>query len=334
MSSVFRSGLFALLSIALSLLLAEVIVRNVSLTMRVQHIAIDEETAAREKLEFAEKEGVFLWRILDGRENADCGAEDPNALHVVVLGDSIAFGSGVPPEATFSSLLGRQLSTAKRTVCFHNYAVPGSGFIHQSLLGKEAIQRHSPDLVIWTLWSSSIGRYWVFGDTAYELSSFSSDGGGIPNSPIFDPLNRFLFRNSALYRYAVTTLADSGDMSEAWRKFTRDEFTPRLDAIRESSPDMPLIFMNCPPLHMPFATQVYRRKTGDPEWERHVRKPIQPVLAERDIELIHLDEALVGQPIEEVRVDPCCHFNERGMGLIADILRPRVEALLPATDRP
>ncbi len=333
-SILFRLILYPLILLTLTLGAGEVILKYLNPPMRTQMVSLDPAIAAREEIALDEEEGVLLWRSMTGRDNLDCGADDASALHVLVLGDSIAYGSGVAHKDTFAFMLEEQLSTNSQKVCVHNLAVPGTGFIQQSLLALEGMERHSPDLIVWTLWSSTIKAYSIFGNMGHDLSRFDTDEEGVPETVVPGPLNRLLFRFSAFYRYAVITLKKERDMAVAWKEFARDEFGPRLDRVQKLKPAMPMLFVNSTPLDTPFATQAYRRKEGHDRWGQYNRPYLHAELKERNIALLQLDEALGDAPVTEVRVDKCCHFNARGMELIADILRPRVASLLNLAEQP
>jgi len=334
MSFALRYVLPPLFVLTLSLGIAEMFTHEFTPPLRVQMVSLDPEVAKREQLSMEEKDGVLVWIPENGRDNVECGEGDPDAVHVVVLGDSIAFGSGVEADETFSALLQEQLSTDSRRVCVHNHGIPGTGFIQQAAIALEAIERYSPDAVLWTLWSSTLKRYWVFDGVAYDLSSFVTDEDGVPETGLFDPLNRLLFQHSAFYRYAVITLKSSRFMEQAWQEFAAGDFGPRLDRIRAAAPETPMLFINSTPLDTAFRTQAHRRKKNEGRWAEFNRPEIQAELKSRGIPLLQLDEALGDAPVEEVRVDKCCHFNARGMALISDILRPRVEAMLAGSESP
>lgn len=75
-------------------------------------------------------------------------SKDPNSLRIALLGDSVAYGFGVPLEQTFAMRLQTSLSSDERPVEVYNFAVSGYGTEAHVELFKTKIKQYQPDLLL------------------------------------------------------------------------------------------------------------------------------------------------------------------------------------------
>jgi lysophospholipase L1-like esterase len=76
----------------------------------------------------------------------------PNVSRIIVLGDSITFGQGVPQDLTYpkvtEALLNRSLLGPERSVEVMNFGIPGYNTLHELAQLRETGLRYQPDLVV------------------------------------------------------------------------------------------------------------------------------------------------------------------------------------------
>ncbi len=88
-----------------------------------------------------------------GHRGKDIQLEKPaNVFRIAVLGDSIAYGYGVPLKDTFTTLLQQQLNETgyAQKIEVLNFAVSGYGTEAELELYKTKVQHYQPDLVLLT----------------------------------------------------------------------------------------------------------------------------------------------------------------------------------------
>lgn len=84
-----------------------------------------------------------------GHRDTDFLIEKPNnTLRIALLGDSVAYGFGVPVEATFADRLEQSLSTDARPVEVYNFAVSGYGTESHRRLFDTKIKAYKPDVLL------------------------------------------------------------------------------------------------------------------------------------------------------------------------------------------
>jgi hypothetical protein len=86
------------------------------------------------------------------RAGMECGPKPPGTYRIVLIGSSIAFGSGVPREMTFAALLPEELSQRTgRRVELYNEGL-GFGSTPEIIAHNfDAVLSEDPDLILWIL---------------------------------------------------------------------------------------------------------------------------------------------------------------------------------------
>jgi lysophospholipase L1-like esterase len=76
----------------------------------------------------------------------------PNVSRIIVLGDSVTFGLGVPQDLTYpkvtEAILNRSLLSQERSVEVMNFGIPGYNTLHELAQLREMGLRYEPDLVV------------------------------------------------------------------------------------------------------------------------------------------------------------------------------------------
>ncbi len=241
-----------------------------------------------------------VWRTEGGpaREALDCSAPD----RVLVLGSSILYGSGVDPELVWSSLLDLP------GTCVHNLAGAGYG-VEAKLARLEAgLPELAPRLVLWEVWANDANRFIWVGDRGYSLNpTIELDARGVPNAWGLPPaLNEGLFRASRAYELLTLTRVRPSD--------GHPDLLGPLERVRAAveAAGAELLLVFPPPLDKPFSQSLTEPTSFQQE--------VQPWAQEQGVAWLELAELLRDQDHEALRLDPCCHYNERGHALLAERL--------------
>ncbi len=132
-------------------------------------------------------------------------AYDPDALSIVVLGDSMSVGYGLGHEVGWPHLLGRMLEQelAPRAVQIHNLAVGGYELGEAAASYRIWGRAYRPDLVIHAMFVNDLTRLQLLSHYHQEnvLVSFLPFQGGIgPTGWLPESVRIGLFRHSYLYQ--------------------------------------------------------------------------------------------------------------------------------------
>ncbi|MGH0031276.1 MAG: alginate O-acetyltransferase AlgX-related protein [Myxococcota bacterium] len=178
----------------------------------------------------------------------------PGTTRVLVLGDSMTYGTGVEYEETFSA----RLDAMDPTLHVINGGTPGYHGGHQLLLLEEWIEPLQPDLVLVAyFWNDLWGAFGVGGERRsggfahYDLRDgelvFVPADPPTPENPSFDHLRRrherrarryggFLASESYLYRFLSDRMKILGYAIRDWRgEATEVETGGELDAAQEEA---------------------------------------------------------------------------------------------------
>ncbi len=308
--SVLSSASMAAASLLGALLIGEGLVRVVKPKPRAQVVA------SKSNLKLID--GVPTWRQrgTEERLNEDCPDEAKKSENIVLVGDSIFFGSDLPAEATFG--LGLQARLDKlggaRKRCVLNLAQPGFNFDAQYAVSKSYIQKYRPRIIYWEIWQSNIMAYAMLGDSAYALSRLSVGDDGYPSIfGLTEGLNRWLFTRSRLYAYATLALAPEDrrqtDVRIPWQRLADEKLPLLLDLARRA--DATLVFVFCPSLDRDFRGSLQDPYRGF--------APVMDFARRHGIETVSLAQELIGTDYRRVRRDSCCHYNAQGHSLLARI---------------
>lgn len=317
------------LGILLTLLLAEGAMRVIAPPPRAQVI----RPGARASLTVYVEDGVPLWyHERDApRRNRACIEARPEAPRILALGDSIFAGVSVPPDRVWTRRL-EAIWPEGPTPCILNLAEPGYSFHNELQVARREMPTLEPDLVILEFWPGSLWDYTLLSGTAYRFSGMFLDETGSPNPFLTpQPLHAWLFPRSRLYEFASMAIAIPLH-AKANVVHTRAQAERYFDAFTEltEAHDAQLLFVSATPLDRPFDDLVATR-TGN--WSRdpsQAHAVFDAMAKDAGIPHVMLDERLAarGEDHLAIRLDPCCHFNDGGQQVLAEVLLDDVVAAL------
>lgn len=326
-----RLGLGVVTTAILALGLGEFVIRVFEIPPRVVTIRTDNPG-----VRVFELEGQTVWEQLERkgpegsrptRRNLDC-----EGRRVLLLGDSIFFGSGLDVEQSLGVRLQEQLGDrSDGPWCVMNLAVPGSTLLPQVAFLKHYAPQVPPDVLVIELFYGSPRVPVHLGDTVYYLDALDTDGEGYPTTAwgLSGPVHRALFRNSRFWEYLTVTLNPGCSSSKACEPDWDAALAgPLAEAVALGrSLGATVLLAAAPPLDRPFEDQL-----ADPEpWF----DAAIPWAAANDLPLVRLESLLLGTAVEDVRLDPCCHYNASGTSELASRmapwLAPALDARTPAT---
>lgn len=321
--------LAGLLGIVVTLVLGEVLIRVLSPKPRAQVVR---QGALREQnIEF--DEGIPLWYHNDdtARRNWACLEERPDAPTVLFLGDSIFAGVSVPADKVWTRLM-EDRWPSRPAPCMLNLAQPGYSFHNELQVAKRAVERFQPDLVVVEYWLGSLWDYTVLHDTAYRFSHIELDSAGAPNPWLNIPaLNAWLMPRSRLYEYATLAIAipmDPTDDSNHMNGQSRRYLAEFHDLATAQGAEMMLVFP--PKLDRDFPTHQSVREAIWTEQPGHPSAAAARWAREQGHAVVIWDAELAarGEDYLEIRLDPCCHFNDQGQEVLAEVMLPHIQAAL------
>jgi hypothetical protein len=260
---------------------------------------------------------VPLWFVDTDRSNIGCAAASPQAKVVVFSGDSIFFGSGVESKDVFTALLQNKLDAefGVGSWCVINLSQPAYSFEQKKEWLAQFARTNRIDHVYWEVWFAENVQYRLFNGTAYNFGPAAGAPGHIPEVPVIPlALSEMLFSHSRLYEYAFLTFLPRYDMTEKWMDQSYVPDLTKLSAwLREKGADLTLVPASR--LDRPFAIASPDSSVKDRLFFR---------LSEfKAADVLFLSTALkaVGADFMQVRHDPCCHYNQQGHKILADIFR-------------
>ncbi len=119
-----------------------------------------------------------------GMRGTDVAQPEPKRPRIAVVGDSFAFGSGVPLEGTIAAQLERAFVAAGRSVEVLNFGVPGYCALNVAAVVEHKALEFEPDLVLYVFFANDID----------EPPSY----GPIPPDARIDTLKLFPLRSAGL----------------------------------------------------------------------------------------------------------------------------------------
>ena len=266
-------------------------------------------------------QGIPLWWVPDDAvalRDVECQA----SRRVVVTGDSIFKGWGVPLEKSWSV----RWREGAEDLCVHNYASSGYGHREQWALVQEALPIHEPDVLVYEVFvgmhpdTSQVQR--MHGDSIFDLRGLSLDERGVPKLIGVPELVAWpLFTWSYAFQYVVISGGDVHADPMAFVPDAEDEVFERvIEETHRSGTE--LVFVLAHQLHRGFA---FHRDNPMP-----VHEQVRALAQGHDhVHVVDMGELLLDHQVEEIRLDNCCHFNQKGQDLMAERLGPAVEGYLP-----
>ena len=266
-------------------------------------------------------DGVPVWKNpRDDGQRTLCPDSPAPHTNILILSDSILYGSELPSGDTCGKFLEKDLNAEGRGhYCVLNYGQPALAFDAKHALARALLPDLRPRVLFWGVSWNELSRFVFIGDTAYEVGRRKRNPDGLPAAfPIPAAANAWLARHVPLYRYLALTLAPAVPDAELWEAYATRDLPLLEETVRQTGTKLVLVF--CPPLDRDFKETANR---VDPGYAR-----VKEFAAKRNIQTISLAEEMIGQDYKAVRLDACCHFNRRGQELIADIFRRKTRKLL------
>ncbi len=244
------------------------------------------------------------------REPAD------DALKVVILGDSVTFGVGVPLVESFPYLLEQRLKERCGKAAFYNLAVPGYGAVQERISLERSGLAVKPDLVFVGALSNDIEQFTVIGSAAYDIRMKEHNGVPVFSTlPLPDGLNRFLVSNSVFYQFLTLTGVKTFDEISGRKggqvELAVQEYERILEGCRKVGAT--LVVALFPMLDRPLS---------EPEDENttHVYGRLREWARANGVAVIEMRPELAKHPLEEIRIDTCCHLSPAGHRVAAEVL--------------
>jgi hypothetical protein len=257
-------------------------------------------------------DGVDYW-FYSSHDREDASAVPATAAgtgaprrHLVLIGDSVAYGVGVGSDESFAHHLGQAFGPG---VAVTNLAVPGHDFDQHRVTAAERLPALHPDLVLLCVWLDDLTRkaYGPLG--AYRQWS---DHRIQPRDPLLvrTAWGRALVRHSRFAELAVlrglrgAEWLDRGGRDADQHERGRAALQSIADSTRKAGGRLVVVVM------APMRPELYldRSPRGDVGFYLafigRALGPEVPVLDARDL--------LGPISVEEVRLDDCCHLNPAG----------------------
>lgn len=282
----------------------EVAFRAVSFTPRVQIVRDGVGSRTTTVMD-----GVVLWDegpsdLVDRNE----ACPEDGTVNLLLAGDSVF--RVTHPDGRDNSLDGILESRLRRDhpgLCVVN--VSESGYIPEQVFAeiRRAHSRFRVDALVVGVFKDA-GHYARFGDAWIEVNGYALDATGAPRLPWFPggALNALLFERSRAFQYATLTMGALRDDPDPLRDY-------RAIAAWAEARAIPMLLVDLPWLSAPFA-----ESAASP---RHT-------LAPWGAPVVDVARELSGDDVAALRTDLCCHYNAAGHARLADVIEPRVRALL------
>jgi lysophospholipase L1-like esterase len=269
-----------------------------------------------------ERESPMMTDVLTEGRRIHLACKDQPGRRVMLLGDSIFFGSGLPPEHGLGPLLEAALQRQDPAWCVTSFAQPGATLHPQLAFFETFLEPLAPEIVVFEIWYGSPSIPTRLGDRIYYAEAFEHDALGYPTFAfgVSGPWHRALFERSRLWNYLTFAVAPQCEGSACipdFPKMITTQLAPAVATVRARGA-APMIVI-ATPLDRPLPEIA----ADPPPWFA----PVVTWAAEQQVPLVRLEQLLVDQDVEAIRLDPCCHFNARGMQLVAERLAPHVAAL-------
>lgn len=265
-----------------------------------------------------------LWRAQDSERRRDPGCE-PGSRNVLLLGSSIFWGTSYNAQDVVSAKLQERLDPTRASLCVRNYAQPAYVGANKLAELEEALPELQPVVVVWEVWTNEPDGYTVIDGAAYNLARGAVDAEGYPVSIPGLPasVHHFLFRTSEFWEYAHLAMStyDATLYEAVWRAHLSGRMARAKQAIDAVGARWVLVLM--PPLDRPFAefSKEIRFRNRGYSW-------VIQWADENGVPWIDVADALRDRDYKGLRHDPCCHLNPAGHEALAELLAPRIQALV------
>ena len=260
------------------------------------------------------------WNSFHGR-----GAEPVKVkpdLRIVWIGNSIIFGSGVEVKDTFIEKIAGKMSAGGESVEGVNLAVPGYNLTNCKIALKRALPKLESDLLIVGLWDGGMYNTKLIDGVLYSADVEVIADQKIINTLPFDVEDvARLARVSRVFGMVTTAFGVLGFDYQKRSISNTDKMLRDLDEIKQLAGklNIALKLLWLPPLDRPFEVQL---KDPNPKLNSKVIKvvhfeAVKKYAAQNQIPLLDLRQLLLDLNVEDIRLDPCCHYNEKGHDIIS-----------------
>jgi hypothetical protein len=249
--------------------------------------------------------------------------DDGGAFRLGVLGDSVTYGVSVPHEENFVSTIARRLAERCGKVAVYDVSTPGYSVLQERISFERKLLPVHPDLLFLGLFSNDLAQFTVIGQTAYDIRV--KEEGGVPVFdflPLPDRLNAALLAHSVFYQFVTLRSMAAADRAAGRQEAALHDALADLERIRAAceTAGIPLVVALFPDLDTPL---------NEPESRGTALfyDPVREWAAGHSVPLIDVRPLLADQPVEAIRLDECCHYNERGHAAVAAALFPEIDRL-------
>lgn len=198
-----------------------------------------------------------------------------------------------------------------------NLAVPGYDVLQEIVTLQETNLLDKTDVLIWHFWEDDGHAYSLVNGVLYDSRVLFNDF-WIPQLYPFIPtkLNDFLIQYSYLYNAALKIKMKQGMFKEIWDTdlmiIRLEEFLARF---RSTFPDTKIIILFSPSLKNEWYTFENEKSGEEPQLYERIRAVFQRY---DKVYFVHIKDFLQWIPVEKVRYDTCCHFEEYGHKKISE----------------
>ena len=241
---------------------------------------------------------------------------EKHSPRIVLLGDSVAFGASVERETAFPFLLEQGLEFQCPKVALYDLAVPAYSTLQERISLEKKGLAVKPDFVMLAALPNDIEQYTIIGKKAYDVRM--KDAQGIPMFsvlPLPDVLNRMLLVNSVFYQWATLRGVQLADEFSGRRYAQMDATVAEFEKIRAISEQAgaKTLVVLFPMLHEPLD-----RPENENTATYHGK--VKSWASDHQVPLLDLRPLLAKYPLDDIRIDKCCHLTPKGHAIVADIL--------------
>lgn len=206
-----------------------------------------------------------------------------------------------------------------------NLAVPGYNLTNCKIALKRVLPKLPADILILGLWDGGMYNTKLIDGVLYSADVQVIEDQKIINAlPFKDEQVAKLARISKLFGLFTTALGILNFDYEKKSVSNTEKILLDLEEIRKltKSMNIELALLWLPPLDRPFADQL---KNPNPKLDEKLIKvvhfqAVKKYATQHSLPLLDLRELLKDLNVEDIRLDPCCHYNQNGHEIIAERL--------------
>ena len=261
-------------------------------------------------------------------------SEERPDIRVVWMGNSIVFGSGVGRDETFPNLLEKRqhVQYPGKRIEHVNLAVPGYDLPRYKMALARVLPEVPADLVLLGLWHGDMIAVKLIGNALYRADVKVCDKQRFVHSLPFSERDVADWSGrSKLFLLLSVTLGNLKISREIKSLSLVDKMLRDLKDLKKLVEDngARLAFVWFPPLDRPFEEQLDDfKQPGGFELHKELHKAASAFARAQNIPFFDVRGRLVDCKVEEIRLDTCCHFNEKGQRILSERLAPWLNEVL------